>query len=169
MLAVIAIPDFDAAAAAWLAAIRAAHDPLQDRVGPHVTLAFPRAIADQAAFAAELAAAAAATPAFAAAFDRLERMADPFQPKYAHLNVLLADAASAPQFAALHRRLGHALADYRPHLTVARFGAVYCAKALQRQIGASFGPPLSGRVTALELLRLEHGAIRPAAKFELAA
>lgn len=167
MLAVIAAPRFAAAAAAWLAALRSAHDPLQDRVAPHVTLAFPQAVEDEPALIARVAAVAAAMPAFGIAFDRLGRMDDPHRPKYRHLNVLLADGPSAARLEPLHRALAGSVEPYAPHLTISRFGAVYCAKALERQIGA-LGTPLCGRVEALDVLRIESGAVRLSAKFRLA-
>lgn len=166
ILAVVAGPDFDAAAAAWLEAIRRAHDPLQDRIGPHVTLMLPTATADVAALLRQLEAMAAEMVAFDVAFDRLSRMDDPDRPKYRFLNVLLADAASAARLTLLHRALTGSTEAYAPHLTISRFGAVYSAKALERQLG-SIGPPLLGRVGALELLRIESGAIRSEASFAL--
>lgn len=166
MLAVIATPECDASAAAWLAAIRTAHDPLQDRVGPHVTLMFPSEIAEEAALRARLEQVATATPAFDIAFDRLERMEDPHQPKYRFLNMLMADSASAARLDALHRAITGSVVEYRPHLTISRFGAVYSAKALERQLG-DLGTPLRGRIVSLELLRLEQGAIRQEARFAL--
>lgn len=166
MLAAIAIPDFEPGAAAWLAAIRAAHDPLQDRVKPHVTLVFPTEIADEAGFMARVQESAAQTAAFDVAFDRLGRMVDAHTPKYAHLNVLLADGPSAARLEALHRRLAGSTEAYEAHVTIARFGAVYCSKALMRQIGA-FGAPLRGRVAMLQVLRIDSGAIRTAAQYPL--
>lgn len=164
MLAVIAIPDFDVAAAAWIAALRAAHDPLQDRVAAHVTLAFPQDVADRDRFVARAADVAAATVPFEVAFDRLGRMDDPHRPKYGFLNVLWADGPSAAKLTVLHAALNDApLADYAAHVTVARFGAVYCAKALERQIGGI--APAVGRVAALQVLRLESGRIAPEALF----
>ena len=40
-----------------------------------------------------------------------------------------------------------------------RFGAVFSAKAFERQLG-EFGAPIAGRLGALELLSIAHGAIR---------
>jgi 2'-5' RNA ligase len=167
MLAVIATPAFDPAAAAWLAAIRAAHDPLQDRVGPHVTLMFPVAVEDEATLRSRLQMLAIGTAPFAVAFDRLGRMEDPHQLKYRFLNVLLPDAESGMRLDALHRAMTGAGGEYVPHLTISRFGAVYCARALERQLGP-FTSPLRGRVAALELLRLRQGAIRQEACYALA-
>ncbi len=166
MQAVIATLKFDPAAAAWLAAVRAAHDPLQDRIGPHVTLMFPAEIAKPDRLHHRLAKLAAATPAFDIAFDRLDRMEDPHQPKYRFLNALLADTASAARLDALHRAITGSETAYQPHLTISRFGAVYCARALERQLG-KLGPPLRGRVAAIDLLRFDHGAIRQEARFAL--
>ncbi|WP_341702297.1 2'-5' RNA ligase family protein [Ferrovibrio sp.] len=161
MLAAIAIPEFDAGAAGWIAALRAAHDPQQDRVPPHVTLVFPQA-ADEASLLARLQAVAQATQPFAAGFDRLGRMDDSYNPKYRHLNVLHADAAGAAALTVLHAALNAVPSpDYAAHVTVARFGAVYCAKALERQLGGSaLRPVLSARFSGLQLLRLENGAVR---------
>ena len=166
MLAVIATPECDTSATAWLAAIRAAHDPLQDRVGPHVTLMFPSEVADVAGLRQRLERLAADTAAFDIAFDRLERLEDLQQPKYRFLNVLMADTDSAAKLETLHRAITGSVAEYRPHLTISRFGAVYSAKALERQLG-SLGAPLRGRIVSLELLRLQHGAIRQEARLAL--
>jgi 2'-5' RNA ligase len=169
MLAVIAIPDFDAAAAGWIAALRAAHDPLQDRVAPHVTLVFPQAAADRGCFLARVADVAAAASPFEAAFDRLGRMDDPHHPKYRFLNVLYADAPAAARLTVLHAALNDApAADYAAHVTVARFGAVYSAKALERQIGP-IARPAVGRIGGLQVMRLENGRIAPEATFPFAA
>lgn len=159
MLAVIAIPDFDMAAAGWIAALRAAHDPQQDRVAPHVTLVFPQDGLDRAALLARAANVAAATAPFAVAFDRLGRMDDPYHPKYRHLNALYADGPGAARLTVLHAALNDApAADFAAHVTVARFGAVYCAKALERQLGP-LAQPAVGRLAALQVLRLENGRI----------
>ena len=82
MLAVIAIPEFVPADAAWIDTIRRAHDPQYDRVAAHVTLAFPQQPEDPDWFAGHVAAVAAGTAPVEAVFDRLDRMDDPFQPKY---------------------------------------------------------------------------------------
>src|SRR3546814_7596350 len=112
------------------------HDPLQDQVAAHVTLAFPQDVADRGGFLARAADVAAATAPFDVAFDRLGRMEDPHTPKYRFLNVLWADGPAAAKLTVLHAALNDApAADYAAHLTVARFGAVYSAKALERQIG----------------------------------
>lgn len=166
MLTVIAIPEFDAATAAWIATIRAAHDPLQDRVAPHVTLAFPSMIADEESFRRRLEGVAAATAAFGAAFDRLDRMEDPHRPKYRYLNVLMADAASGARLERLHHALTGSTEAYAPHLTISRFGAVYSAKALERQIG-DLGAPVLGCLGTLELLRVESGAIKAETRYPL--
>jgi len=159
MLAVIAIPDFDAAAAGWIAALRQAHDPLQDRVAPHVTLVFPQA-AERAALLARVAAVAAAAAPFDAAFDRLGRMDDPHHPKYRHLAVLYADGPTAAKLTVLHAALNAGpAADYAAHVTVARFGAVYSAKALERQLGGGMPRPAIGRIAALQVLRLDNGQV----------
>lgn len=167
MLAVIAIPEFDVAAAAWIEVLRRAHDPQQDRIAAHVTLAFPQLVEDPDWFAGHVAAIAGTTAPLTVRFDRLDRMEDPRHPKYCYLNVLLADAASATPLVSLHRRLGGSEQSYWPHLTLSRFGAVYSAKALERQLG-SLGAPVTGCIRALELLRIENGAIRPEARFALA-
>ncbi|MFN4276721.1 MAG: 2'-5' RNA ligase family protein [Ferrovibrio sp.] len=158
MYAVIAIPEFSPSDAAWIDAIRQSHDPQHARVAAHVTLSFPHRPADAAWFAGHVESVAAVTAPFDVAFDRLERMDDPFNPKYRHLAVLLADDVSAAPLTALYRALGGE-GEYRPHVTLARFGAVFSAKALLRQIG-EMQQPLRGRIAALELLNLENGAIR---------
>lgn len=167
MLAVIAIPEFVPADAAWIDTIRRAHDPQYDRVAAHVTLAFPQQPEDPDWFAGHVAAVAAGTAPVEAVFDRLDRMDDPFQPKYRHLNVLLADAASAAPLTALYRMLGGRDPAYAPHVTLSRFGAVFSAKALQRQIG-TLQQPLYAGIAALELLRIDNGAIRSEGRFVLA-
>ncbi|MFN4166097.1 MAG: 2'-5' RNA ligase family protein [Ferrovibrio sp.] len=165
MYAVIAVPDFAPSDAAWIDAVRRSHDPQHARVAAHVTLRFPHQPADAAWFAGHVASIAAVTAPFDAAFDRLERLDDPFNPKYRHLAVLLADADSAAPLTALHRALGGE-DEYQPHVTLARFGAVFSAKALLRQAG-DLQQPLRGRIAALELLTLENGAIRREAMLPL--
>jgi 2'-5' RNA ligase len=160
MLAVIAVPEFSAEDAAWIDAIRRAHDPQYDAVPAHVTLVFPFESADPDWFAGHVAAIAAVTAPMSVGFDRLARIDNPHQPKYRFLNVLLADTASAAPLTALYQSLG-GRGVYEPHVTLTRFGAVFSAKALERQLGnASLDRPLRGRIAALELLSLNHGAIR---------
>lgn len=165
MLAVIAVPEFSDGDAAWIAAIRRAHDPQHERVAAHVTLSFPHEPADPDRFARHVAATAAVTPAADVSFDRLSRMEDAHAPKYRFLNVLLADAASAAALAVLYRTLG-GRGDYAPHVTLSRFGAVFPAKALERQMGA-LQQPLTGRIAALQLLRIDHGHVRIEAEYAL--
>lgn len=166
MLAVIAIPDFADEDAAWIDTIRRAHDPQYDSVPAHVTLVFPFDSADPDWFAGHVASVAAVTAPIEVAFDRLARIENPQQPKYRFLNVLLADAASSASPTALYRALG-GKADFEPHVTLTRFGAVFSAKALERQMG-SLSRPVRGRVTSLELLSLSHGAIRRGQSWPLA-
>lgn len=158
MLAVIAVPEFAQADAAWIDTIRRAHDPQYDSVPAHVTLVFPFESADPDWFAGHVASIAAVTAPMEVGFDRLARLENPHQPKYRFLNVLLAGAESAAPLTALYRALG-GKGDYAPHLTLTRFGAVFSAKALERQLG-SLGRPVKGRIASLELLSLSHGAIR---------
>jgi 2'-5' RNA ligase len=165
MLAVIAVPAFSPGDAAWIAAIRRAHDPQHERVAAHVTLGFPHDPADPDAFAGHVAATAAVTPAIDIGFDRLSRMEDDHAPKYRFLNVLLADMTSAVPLTALYRAHG-GRDEYAPHVTLSRFGAVYSAKALERQLGP-LQQPLTGRIAALQLLKIEHGHIRIEAEYAL--
>lgn len=167
MFAVIAVPQFSAADAAWIDAVRRAHDPRHEQVAAHVTLSFPHEPADADWFAGHVAAVAAGTPAFDVGFDRLGRIEDSYAPKYRFLNVLLADADSVAPLAALYRMLG-GQQDYAPHVTLTRFGAVFSAKAFERQTGA-LAHPLRGRIAALQLLRIEHGHIRLVAEQALQA
>lgn len=158
MYAVIAIPEFSTAAAAWIDTVRRAHDPRFEQVAAHVTLSFPHEPTDADWFAGHVAAIAAVTPAFDVVFDRLGRIEDSHAPKYRFLNVLLTDADSAAPLAALYRSLG-GQETYEPHVTLTRFGAVFSAKAFERQTGA-LQKPLAARIAALQLLRIEHGNIR---------
>lgn len=166
MLALIALPEFDAAAAAWIATIRAAHDPRHAQVPPHVTLVFPTdalALEDLRRAAAKL----GDTAPFAATFDRLGIAEDAFTPKYRHLVYLLPEAASAARLAALQAALGLPGRDgHPPHVTIARFGAIFSAKALVRQTGQI--APATARIAALQLLRIENGQIAVEAAFALA-
>lgn len=158
MLAVIAVPEFAAEDAVWIDTIRRAHDPQYESVPAHVTLVFPFESADPDWFAGHVASIAAVTQRIDLVFDRLARIENPHQPKYRFLNVLLADAASAIPLTELYRALG-GKGEYEPHVTLTRFGAVFSAKALERQMG-SLSRPVRGRIAALELLSLSHGAIR---------
>ena len=165
MLAVIAVPEFADEDAAWIDAIRRAHDPQYESVPAHVTLVFPFESADPDWFAGHVASIAAVTAPLQVAFDRLARLENPHQPKYRFLNVLLADAAGALPLTALYRALGGA-GEYEPHVTLTRFGAVFSAKALERQLG-ELGRPVQGRIAALELLSISHGAIRREQSWQL--
>lgn len=158
MLAVIAVPVFSEADAAWIDTVRRAHDPRVDQVAAHVTLRFPHEPADADWFAGHVAAVAAVTPAFDAVFDRLSRIEDSHAPKYRFLNVLRAQVESAAPLTALHQALG-GTGEYAPHVTLTRFGAVFSAKAFERQTGA-LAHPLRGRIAALQLLKIEHGNVR---------
>ena len=166
MLAVIAVPEFADEDAAWIDAIRRAHDPQYESVPAHVTLVFPFESADPDWFTGHVAAIATVTAPMNVAFDRLTRLGNPYQPKYRFLNVLLADAVSAAELTALYKALG-GRGDYEPHVTLTRFGAVFSAKALERQLGA-LGRPVQGRIAALELLSISHGAIRREQNWKLA-
>lgn len=166
MLAVIAVPEFAAEDAAWIDTIRRAHDPQYETVPAHVTLVFPFDSADPDWFAGHVASIAAVTAPMDVSFDRLARIDNPQQPKYRFLNVLLADAASAVPLTDLYRALG-GRGEYEPHVTLTRFGAVFSAKALERQMG-SLSRPARGRITSLELLSLSHGAIRRGQSWALA-
>jgi 2'-5' RNA ligase len=160
MLAVIAVPEFADEDAAWIDAIRRAHDPQYEAVAAHVTLVFPFDSADPDWFAGHVAAIAAVTAPIGVAFDRLAHIENPHQPKYRFLNVLLADAASAVPLTALYHALG-GKGDFEPHLTLTRFGAVFSAKALERQMGGGELPrPVRGRIAALDLISISHGAVR---------
>ena len=167
MYAVIAIPEFSTAATAWIDAIRRAHDPRFEQVAAHVTLSFPHDPADADWFAGHVASVAAVTPAFDADFDRLGRIEDAFAPKYRFLNVLLADAESAAPLTTLYRSLG-GQGEYAPHVTLTRFGAVFSAKAFERQAGA-LKKPLAARIDALQLLRIEHGNVRAVSTHSLSS
>lgn len=166
MLAVIAVPDFVDDDAVWIEAIRRAHDPQYEAVPAHVTLVFPFESADPDWFAGHVASVAAVTAPMEVGFDRLARIENPHQPKYRYLNVLLADATSAAPLTALYRSLG-GKDDFEPHVTLTRFGAVFSAKALERQMG-SLSRPVQGRIAALEMLEISHGAIRRAQRWTLA-
>jgi 2'-5' RNA ligase len=165
MLAVIAVPEFCDEDAVWIDTIRRAHDPQYESVPAHVTLVFPFESADPDWFAGHVASVAAVTAPMDVAFDRLARIENPHQPKYRFLNVLLGDAESAAPLTALYKALG-GKGDYEPHVTLTRFGAVFSAKALERQMG-SLGRPVQGRIAALEILDISHGAIRRGAALPL--
>jgi len=170
MLAVIAVPDFTEDDAAWIDVIRRAHDPQYESVPAHVTLVFPFESADPDWFAGHVASVAAVTAPMQVSFDRLARIENPHQPKYRFLNVLLADAESTASLTALYRALGGQSSergvDYEPHVTLTRFGAVFSAKALERQLG-ELGRPVRGRIAALEILEISHGALRRGAALPL--
>jgi 2'-5' RNA ligase len=165
MLAVIAVPDFAEQDAVWIDTIRRAHDPQYESVPAHVTLVFPFESADPDWFAGHVASVAAVAAPIEVAFDRLARIENPHQPKYRFLNVLLADAASAEPLMALYTALG-GKGGFEPHVTLTRFGAVFSAKALERQMG-SLERPVRGRIAALEILDISHGAIRRSAALPL--
>ncbi|MBX3453935.1 2'-5' RNA ligase family protein [Ferrovibrio sp.] len=161
-------------AASWLDAIRAQHDPQHKAVPPHVTLLFPTDAVTPQDAAARAERLSAMTPAFAAHFDRLEIFSVPGGGKYPHLVYLLPDAQTAAHCTALHDALpGPSAPDgdrapFEPHVTIARFGAVFSAKALLRQHGRDVTPPLQARCDGLRLIHIEQGAIRLAAAYQLA-
>jgi 2'-5' RNA ligase len=171
MLAVIAVPDFADEDVVWIDTIRRAHDPQYESVPAHVTLVFPFDSADPDWFAGHVASVAAVTAPMEVAFDRLARIESPHQPKYRYLNVLLADAASTAPLTALYRALGGQSFErgggFEPHVTLTRFGAVFSAKALDRQLG-ELSRPVRGRIAALEILEISHGAVRRAQRCALA-
>ncbi len=161
-------------AASWLDAIRAQHDPQHKAVPPHVTLLFPSDALTLPEAAARAERLAASSPAFAAGFDRLDIFSEPTGGKYPHLVYLLPDAAGRRRFAEMHDALpGPSAPDgngapFEPHVTIARFGAVFSAKALLRQHGREVTPPLQARCDGLRLVHIEQGAIRLGAAFRLA-
>jgi len=167
MLAVIGIPAFEEAEAAWIEEIRRAHDPQWGRVAPHVTFAFPQDPLDRDFFTGNLMALAASTAPVEFRFDRLERIENPFTPKYKFLNVLSVATEDAAPLDAIYHALGGTV-PYAPHLTLTRFGAVYSAKAFERQFG-KLELPIAARIDALDLLEIENGAIRVVQNFSLAA
>lgn len=158
MLAVIGVPGLAEGDAAWIEEIRRAHDPQSDRVGPHVTFAFPQNPLDRDFFIGNLMALAASSAPLSFHFDRLERIEDPFTPKYKFLNVLSVATEDTAPLDAIYRALGGTL-PYAPHLTLTRFGAVYSAKAFERQFG-KLERPIAARIDMLDLLEIENGAIR---------
>lgn len=166
MLAVIAVPEFADEDAVWIDTVRRTHDPQYEAVPTHVTLVFPFESADPDWFAGHVAAIAAVTAPMEVVFDRLARIENPHQPKYRFLNVLLTDAASAVPLTALYGMLG-GRGTYEPHVTLTRFGAVFSAKALERQLG-NISRPVRGRIASLELLDISHGAIRRGQSWPLA-
>lgn len=166
MLAVIAVPDFAEEDTAWIDMIRRAHDPQYEAVPAHVTLVFPFESADPDWFTGHVASVAAVTAPMQVAFDRLARIENPHQPKYRYLNVLLADAATTVPLMALYQALG-GKGEFEPHVTLTRFGAVFSAKAFERQIG-NLNSPVCGRIATLELLDIRHGAIRREQTWSLA-
>ncbi len=155
-------------AASWLEAIRAQHDPQHKAVPPHVTLLFPTDSVTPQEAAGRAESLAAAMPAFAARFDRLEIFSMPTGGKYPHLVYLLPDAETTAHFMALHDALPGNGEPFEPHVTIARFGAVFSAKALLRQHGRDVTPPLQARCDALRLVHIEQGAIRLDAAYQLA-
>ena len=167
MLAVIGVPGLAEGDAAWIEEIRRAHDPQSDRVGPHVTFAFPQDPLDRDFFIGNLMALAASSAPLSFHFDRLERIEDPFTPKYKFLNVLGVATEDAAPLDAIYHALGGTL-PYAPHLTLTRFGAVYSSKALERQFG-KLAQPIAARIEALDLLEIENGAIRMVQSLPLAA
>jgi 2'-5' RNA ligase len=168
MLAVIAVPEFAEGDAAWIDTIRRAHDPQYESVPAHVTLVFPFDSADPDWFAGHVASLAAVTAPLDVGFDRLARIENPHQPKYRFLNVLQADAESAAPLAALYHALG-GKGGFESHVTLTRFGAVFSAKAFERQMGSGeLTRSVQGRIAALEILEISHGAIRRGAALPLA-
>lgn len=154
-------------AASWLEAIRAQHDPQHKAVPPHVTLLFPTDGVTSREAAARAEKLASATQAFDAGFDRLEIFSESTGGKYPHLVYLMPDTAGAQRYTEMHDALPGNGTPFEPHVTIARFGAVFSAKALLRQHGRDVTPPLQARCDALRLVHIEQGAIRLGAEFRL--
>lgn len=165
-LAVIALPRWsDPADGARVQALRQLHDPQATLVPPHVTLVFPTE-ADSDAVAAEVAAAAAITPALPLRFTAIAPYADPLSgDTYAFL--LPEDGAAVTR---LHDRLyAGVLAPrlcpaipYSPHLTVGRFHVAAEAEALRQTID------MAATLDRLAVLHLTPTGVTEAVAFPLA-
>ncbi|WP_225049031.1 2'-5' RNA ligase family protein [Lacticaseibacillus kribbianus] len=133
-------------------AVRRRHDPLAANIRPHVSLVFPfESPAPDAAIVAAVARAAAATPAFAVAFDRIGG-------DWANGYFWLAAGTGAGTLTQLHDRLyrdpvfaAFLRADipYQPHITLGRVTPAH-AEATAAGLDAA-GLVATTRVTAIAI------------------
>lgn len=164
-LAVIALPRWsDPADGARVQALRQLHDPQAALVPPHVTLVFPTD-ADGDAVAAEVAAAAAVTPALPLCFTAIAPYADPLSgDTYAFL--LPQDGAAVTRLhdclhaGALAPRLRRDI-PYRPHLTIGRFRTAAEAEAVRQTVD------MAATLDRLALLHLTPSGVAEVAAFAL--
>lgn len=165
LLAAICVPEFPVPALAWLQDLRAKHDPKHFRlVAPHVTLIFPSWALPEDSFVAHVSSCLQGVRGAPVAFSSAQAFRDPA--RGAALVYLVASVGS-DWLNRVHMKLnsGPLAAErrqdipYVPHITVGRFASALKAAKLARQIGSDLDP-ISGRVQAVDVVRVAQNAIR---------
>lgn len=173
MLFVLAYPELPPAAAAWIAAFRARHEPARARlVAAHLTLLFGTTAVGLDELAGRTKALAGAAAPLLFNLDRLERHAAPDGSRRLFLMV----GAGGGELAALSADLNvNVLANawradlaVPPHLTLATALDAPAIDAAWRD-AQGLALPLSGRVAALTVARLADGVLRQEAVCPLGA
>jgi 2'-5' RNA ligase len=169
-MAVVAYPVLSAAADEWVTSIRTANDPQAGLLPAHFTLVFPAEASERAALEEVREAASAVSP-FSFVLRSVRAARDAFGPGG---HVFLIPDEGADVIVALHDRLYRgALAPSRrpditfvPHITVGANEDWEQCQALADRLRQDF-QPLTGRVEALDLLRLGDGKVKSAHRLPL--
>ena len=168
-LAVIAEPRFAPGDLAWIAALRARHDPQHRWLPPHVTLVFPAPVPRGPALLRHVAAAARRQPPF----NLCLRAARAYGDASGAYVFLLPDQGCAVLirlhdrlYAGPLRRQRRRGLPFMPHLTVACCATPPEAQRIATRLNArAFA--IRGRIDALQLVAVEAGRLRRAATFRL--
>ena len=137
LYAVILPATFEGDAAAKIDALRAASDPLHDKLAAHVTLVYPTEAETLAAPRDALAAFAKEARPLDVTFEAASAAFDHHAQTNPHLVYLLPDATGRANLVELRRLLPlKAPGGDDPHVTIARTGSNEAAVALAREAGA---------------------------------
>ena len=170
MMAVVAYPLLSAEDQAWVAAIRAAHDPQAGLLPAHFTLVFPADVAESAAVQ-DAKDAAAGSAAFDFVLRSVRAVRNAFGPGG---HVFLVPGEGADEILRLHDRLYRGAfrpslrsdVEYVPHLTVAADDDWVRCETLAGRLAQALRP-VAGRVEAIELLRVGDGRVEPLCRLPL--
>ncbi len=156
MLYVLAYPRFAPDLLDRIQSFRQRHEPARAAlVRPHVTLVFGLRDVDQSSFCAMSRRAVAGVGRFRVTFQGANLRFDPHAQDY---KLMLTCIRGDATLSALHRRLYDgphrsqfdARQPYQPHMTV----GTNTQKAALASAGAAWSEPLSGQISALEVVRL---------------
>ncbi|MBX3001733.1 MAG: 2'-5' RNA ligase family protein [Caldilineaceae bacterium] len=170
-LCVVAYPEVNAAAVAWIQTIRWEFDPQYDSIDPHFTLIFPTDCVDPARLEAHLRAAAEGI----APFRFMLRCALPVKDGFsAQTHLFLVPDEGFSDLVRLHSRLytgplkAHLRLDipYIPHITIGAFlDAAACKAAADNLNAQPFA--VEGRIARLCLLDVTPSSVTTRADIEL--